>query len=226
MKHLFKFIRSYQCMAIFLTLISVNGHAGSDETKASTAGLPVNDKTLLVIGDSLSAAYKLPAKQGWVHLLEQRLQQNYDDQFQVVNASISGATTAAAIQLLSQSLTKYTPSIVILELGGNDGLQGKPVTYITENLRTLVHMSKGAGAQVLLVGVRMPPNFGSRYADPFFKQYARLAEQESLALVPFILDGVAGHEDLMLSDGLHPSAPGQEVVLENVWKELKPLLGI
>lgn len=224
MKLSLKFLRSYQYLAVFLTLVSVNGYATSDEPTAQAADASANNRTVLVIGDSLSAAYKLPAKQGWVHLLEQRLQAQHDENYQVINASISGATTAAAIQLLQQSLTKYAPSIVILELGGNDGLQGKPVSYITENLRRLVHMSKEAGAQVLLVGVRMPPNFGSRYADPFFKQYAALAEEENLALVPFILDGVAGHADLMLSDGLHPSASGQLVVLENVWRQLHPLV--
>ena len=216
--------RSYQCLAVLLMLISLNGHTASDELVAAEASGSAQRKTLLVIGDSLSAAYKLPVKQGWVYLLQQRLQQR-DPAYTVINASISGATTAAAIQLLDQSLEKHDPGVVILELGGNDGLQGKPVSYITDNLRRLIRMSKTHGAKVLLIGVRMPPNFGSRYAEPFFEQYAMLAEEEDLALVPFILDGVAGRSELMLEDGLHPSAPGQKIILQNVWRELGPLIG-
>lgn len=180
-------------------------------------------ETILVLGDSLSAAYKLSAKKGWVYLLQQKLMQE-DLAYEVVNASVSGATTAAGLQLLPQALEKHEPKLVILELGANDGLQGKPVSYITENLRQLIRVSQQSGAQVILVGIRVPPNFGKRYTEPFFEQYARLAEEENIALVPFLMDGVAGRDELMMGDGLHPKPAGQSIMLDNVWQTLSPLL--
>lgn len=178
---------------------------------------------VLVVGDSLSAAYKLSSSQGWVHLLSERISQQ---KFvaSVVNASVSGATTAAGLQILPAALESHKPSIVVLELGANDGLQGKPVSYITRNLRKLIETSQNSGAKVILVGIRLPPNFGPKYTEPFFEQYAALAEEYQLPLVPFLLGGVAGHPDYMMPDGLHPNAAGQPIVLENVWPLIEPLL--
>ena len=180
-------------------------------------------KKVLVLGDSLSAAYKLPATQGWVHLLQQRLRE-YDVSTELVNASVSGATTAAGLQILPGALAAHVPDMVIVELGANDGLQGKPVSYIRKNLQQLIEKSQAGGAKVVLLGVRLPPNFGARYAEPFFAQYASLAEQYDAVLVPFMLDGVAGQSAFMMGDGLHPNATGQVRVLENIWEVLAPYL--
>ncbi len=180
-------------------------------------------KKVLVLGDSLSAAYKLPAERGWVYLLQQRLR-DQGAATQVVNASVSGATTAAGLQILPGALATHSPDVVLIELGANDGLQGKPVPYIRKNLQQLITLAQATGAKVVLLGVRLPPNFGARYTEPFFAQYAALAVQNNLTLVPFILKGVAGQSGLMMEDGLHPNAEGQLHVLENVWAELAPIL--
>lgn len=212
---------------LMLLVLPLSVFASSDATSGSSSTSALDNssatKTILVMGDSLSAAYKLSASDGWVHLLEQRLT-SHARPYRVVNASVSGATSAAGLQLLPQSLAKHSPDIVILELGANDGLQGKPVPYITENLRRLIRMIRKEGADVLLLGVHLPPNMGSRYTKPFFAQYARLAEQEAVGLVPFLMDGVAGHPELMLDDGLHPKAEGQKILLDNVWHQLEPML--
>ncbi len=180
-------------------------------------------KKILILGDSLSAAYKLSAEEGWVHLLQARIDRDKLP-FKVVNASVSGATTAAGLQILPNALSVHQPAFVLIELGANDGLQGKPVPYIRRNLTALIKQSQDAGAKVVLVGIQLPPNFGSRYTQPFFEQYAVLAKQFGLPLVPFLLEGVAGNADLMMRDGLHPKAKAQSLVLENVWPILNPLL--
>ena len=173
------------------------------------------ETTILVLGDSLSAAYKLPEEKGWVNLLHQELtQKKYA--INLVNASISGITTVAGLQILPNALETHKPDIVILELGANDGLQGKPIAYISQNLSQLIEMAKSSGAEVLLLGIRLPPNFGSKYTEPFFQQFFDLASKHQVAHVPFLLEGVAGNPELMMSDGLHSSAAGQVVVLRNV----------
>lgn len=183
----------------------------------------VRPKKILVVGDSLSAAYKLPVQQGWVHLLRLRLEsENYS--YKVINASISGATTAAGLQLVPESLATHRPDIVLLELGANDGLQGKPVSYISKNLDRLITLTKASGAEVVLIGIRLPPNFGSRYTEPFFQQYQTLAQSHGLPLVPFLLEGIAGSARLMMEDGLHPNAEAQAMILENVWPTLRTVL--
>lgn len=183
----------------------------------------VSGKKVLILGDSLSAAYKMPNDQGWVHLLSTRLEMQ-GSSAQVINGSISGATTAAGLQLLPKLMEKHQPDVIIIELGANDGLQGKPVKYISENLRKLIQIAKSGGAHVVLFGIRLPPNFGSRYTKPFFDQFASLAEVEGVGFLPFFLTGIAGNIDLMMSDGLHPNAKGQPIVLENVWPVLESLL--
>jgi len=207
-------------MAVFLFFGTVSSPVYSHNPTELDAK---NVKKILVVGDSLSAAYKLASDQGWVHLLQHRLLEN-DYPFTVVNASISGATTAAGLQIMPKALKQHRPEIVLIELGGNDGLQGKPVPYITKNLESLIVMAKNAPAKVLLLGVRLPPNFGARYTGPFFSQYASLAERHDLALVPFFLKNVAGYPDLMMQDGIHPRAEGQPILLENVWEVLKAIV--
>lgn len=179
---------------------------------------------IVVMGDSLSAAYYIPLESGWVHLLQQRLVKEDPISVKVINSSISGATTAAGLQTLPVVLQKQQPHIVVLEMGGNDGLQGKPLPLIKGNLEKLIQLSLEADARVLLVGMRLPPNLGARYTEPFFSQYAELAEQYRIEYVPFLLEGVAGDSQLMQEDGIHPTAEAQMRILENVWPTLNMLL--
>jgi acyl-CoA thioesterase I len=185
--------------------------------------LAAQDRTILVFGDSLSAAYGLASTQGWAALLQRRLrEQGYG--YRIVNASISGETTSGGLQRLPRALRIDRPAIVLLELGANDGLRGLPLTLIRGNLAQMIRLSEQAGARVLLLGIRLPPNYGARYTDEFAAVYPELANQLRLPLVPFLLDRVALQPNLMQSDGLHPDAAGEPIVLENVWSELKPML--
>jgi acyl-CoA thioesterase-1 len=185
--------------------------------------LAAQDRTILVFGDSLSAAYGLSSAEGWAALLQRRLrEQGYG--YRIVNASISGETTSGGLQRLPRALELNRPAIVLLELGANDGLRGLPLSLIRGNLEQMIRLSQQAGARVLLLGIRLPPNYGARYADEFAALYPDLAKQYQLPLVPFLLDRVALKPNLMQSDGLHPDAAGEPIVLENVWSELKPML--
>jgi len=178
---------------------------------------------LLVVGDSLSAAYKIPMDKGWVHLLDQRLtRQGY--RYRIVNASIPGDTTSGGLARLPDDLKRYHPAIVIIALGGNDGLQGLPLEQMQSNLTRMVKLSRKSGAHVLLVGVRMPPNYGPVYTKRFEEVFKQVARKTGVPLVPEILAGVATHPELMQSGGLHPKAAGEPRVLDNVWKGLQPLL--
>lgn len=179
--------------------------------------------TVLVVGDSLSAAYGIPREAGWVVLLEQRLQQK-GYAVNVVNASISGETTHGGLARLPALLQQYQPDLVVLELGANDGLRGTMIPVIEQNLTRLSQLSQAAGAEVLLLGMRLPPNYGPRYTEQFHAMYIRVAEQSGSALVPFFMERVALDAELLLSDGLHPNAAGQPYLLDTVWPRLEPLL--
>jgi len=197
--------------------------ASFNTVHASTATHASDAQAVLVLGDSLSAAYGMPAEEGWVSLMQARIEEQ-NLSAKVVNASVSGATTAAGLQVATAALQEHQPSLVILQLGANDGLQGKPLNYIRQNLIKLITKCKQAGAEIVLLGVRIPPNYGDAYAIPFFEQYAELAEEYELALVPFFLDGIAGNPELMMTDGLHPRSLAQPIVLDNVWPTLMPFL--
>ena len=180
-------------------------------------------RTILVFGDSLSAAYGIRPEQGWVTLLAQRLQtQGYG--YQVVNASVSGETSSGGLERLPRALKLHAPAIVILELGANDGLRVLPVSAMRDNLARMVQLSQGAQARVLLVGIRIPPNYGARYTDEFARVYPGLAQQYHLPLVPFLLQKVALDPSLMQEDGLHPNAEAEPIVLDTLWPHLKPLI--
>jgi acyl-CoA thioesterase-1 len=182
-----------------------------------------SDRTILVFGDSLSAAYGIRPEQGWVALLTQRLQaQGYG--YQIVNASVSGETTSGGLQRLPRALQLHQPGIVVLELGANDALRGLPLTDTRANLAQMVRLSQAAGARVLLVGLRIPPNYGPRYTEEFANVFPELAKQYHLPLVPFLLQDVALNPARMQEDGMHPNAAGEPPVLETVWPYLKPLL--
>ena len=180
-------------------------------------------RTLLVVGDSISAGYGLADGQGWVRLLEQRLQEQKID-YQVVNASISGDTTAGGLARLLPLLADHRPEVVAIELGGNDGLRGQPLAQIERNLTALVEQAKAKGARVLLLGMRLPPNYGPRYTDGFAQVYTDVAKAQHVALVPFLLEGVGGDPAFMQPDGIHPQAIAQQRLLENAWPHLQPLL--
>ena len=181
------------------------------------------EPVVLVVGDSLSAGYGVAVDSTWVALLQQRLaKQGYG--YRVVNASISGDTTGGARTRLPRALELHKPAVVILELGGNDGLRGLPLRQVRENFQFLIERSKDAGAQVVLIGMRMPPNYGAAYADAFHALYAELARQYGTPLVGFFLDGVALDENLMQADGIHPTAAAQPRLLDNLWPALQKVL--
>ena len=182
--------------------------------------------TILVFGDSLSAGYGVPQGQGWVALLEQKLVQNklsYGS-YKVVNASISGETTSGGLAHFSDALATHKPNIVILELGANDGLRGLPITEMQANLNQMITQAKTAKAKVLLIGMKIPPNYGLKYTKNFSTVYTSSAKQYNIALVPFLLEGIAGKPELIQTDGLHPIAAAQPQLLDNVWKVLAKLL--
>ncbi|MGK9063979.1 arylesterase [Stutzerimonas chloritidismutans] len=179
--------------------------------------------TVLVVGDSISAAFGLETSQGWVHQLDERLKQR-GDEHPVVNASITGDTTAGGLSRLPTLLAEHDPEIVILELGGNDGLRGQPPSQMKQNLSRMVSLARESGARVVLLGMRLPPNLGQRYTTAFADAFDSLAQEQQLAYVPFLLEGVGGVAGMMQPDGVHPTAGAQERLLENVWPVLEPLL--
>jgi acyl-CoA thioesterase-1 len=176
-------------------------------------------QTILVLGDSLSAAYGIPREAGWVALLEGRL-----PQASIVNASISGETTEGGVNRIAALLEKHSPDIVIVELGGNDGLRGFQLQRIRDNLARLVEQSQSAGARVLLVGMKIPPNYGLRYTEGFHESFSLTAKRYDITLVPFLLDGIATDPGLMQEDGIHPNEKAQKRLLENVWPHLQALI--
>jgi acyl-CoA thioesterase-1 len=179
---------------------------------------------ILVFGDSISAGYGLArVEQGWVALLETRLKDE-DYGYQVVNASVSGETTAGGLARLPRALDLHHPKIVILELGGNDGLRALPIAQMRANLVRMVELAAAAGARVLLLGMRIPPNYGPEYTEQFRSCYSDLARDKKLPLVPFLLADIAQSPNLMQADGIHPNELGQPRLLANVWPSLQPLL--
>ena len=178
---------------------------------------------MLVYGDSLSAAYGMPERRGWVALLEERLKRERPD-YSVVNASISGETTAGGLARIAKVLEREKPAIVILELGANDGLRGLPVAAMKKNLAGIIEQAKKTGARVLLVGMRLPPNYGEPYTRAFERAFAELAKSHRTALLPFLLEGFGEKPELFQADRIHPSETAQPEVLKNVWTALRPLL--
>lgn len=180
-------------------------------------------KTVLVLGDSLSAEYGIARGAGWVTLLEQRIKAEQIDA-SIVNASISGETTSGGKARLSELLGQHRPSIVVIELGGNDGLRGLPLSAAEANLRAMIQESQKAKAKVLLVGMQIPPNYGRDYAERFSGLYQKLSKEAKVPLVPFLLEGVASRPQLFQADRIHPLAEAQPIMLDNIWPHLKPLL--
>ena len=190
------------------------------------AGFPANADTpaILVFGDSISAGYGLArVEQGWVGMLRAKLKdEGYG--YQVVNASVTGETTAGGLARLPRALALHHPRVVILELGGNDGLRALPIDQMRSNLGRMVDLSVDSGAQVLLLGMRIPPNYGPEFTEKFFAVFADVARDKRTALVPFLLNDIALSPNLMQADGVHPNELGQPKLLDNVWPRLRPLL--
>jgi len=187
------------------------------------ASTPAPSRTILVFGDSISAGFGIRVEQGWVSLLQRKLEsQGYG--YRVVNASASGETTAGGLARLPRALAVQKPVIVILELGGNDGLRALPVVQMRSNLMRMVTLSNAAGAKVLLVGMRMPPNYGPVYTQQFHAVYDDVSKYFRIPLVPFLLNDVALNGNLMQADGLHPNVEGQPKLLENIWPQLAKML--
>lgn len=181
-------------------------------------------RTILVFGDSLSAAYGIRQQDGWVALLQQRLQKQRID-YNVVNASISGETSSGGAARIEAALAAHKPAITIIELGANDGLRGLPVKQMSANLSAMVRAAQKTGSRVLLVGMRLPPNYGAQYTQEYEKAFATIARQHNAAFAPFLLEGVATRRELILEDNLHPNAAAQPLILETIWKPLQSLLG-
>lgn len=203
------------CAALLLALAS-----------AASAGA-VAQPVVLVLGDSLSAEYGLPRDTGWVKLLADRLDapaRAGGPQYSVVNSSISGETTSGGRARLPALLARHRPAVVVIELGGNDGLRGLPLVAMRTNLRAMTEASRAAGAKVLLVGLRIPPNYGRDYTQRFYTTFQEVAREQRVALAPFLLDGFADQPDLFQSDRIHPNEAAQALMLENVWPHLQPLL--
>ena len=177
----------------------------------------------MVLGDSVSAAFGIAQARGWVALLGERLKRERLD-YSVVNASVSGETTAGGLARTKPVLEKHQPAVVIIELGGNDGLRGLPVAAMKKNLSSMIEQSRKSGARVLLVGMRLPPNYGPQYTGEFERAFTELAKQHGTALVPFLFEDFAVSNGFFQPDGIHPTEAAQPVMLETVWKRLRPLL--
>lgn len=180
-------------------------------------------RSLLVYGDSLSASYGMTEEEGWVTLLEKKIQrENWS--YQVINGSVSGETSTGGLERLPAMLDSYKPELVVLELGGNDGLRGLPLNLLKNNLRDMIELIRESGAKVLLAGIQIPPNYGPRYTAPFSQVFYQIAEEDNVKLIPFLIDGIPQNPELMQDDGIHPKPEAQSIIVENVWHYLLPML--
>ena len=184
----------------------------------------VSAKTIMIVGDSLSAGYGLQPQQGWVNLLQKRLDQQYPKQHKVVNASVSGETTSGALARLPKLLQTHKPHIVVIELGGNDGLRGQPPKMIENNLAKLIQHSQKAKAQVIVFGMKIPPNYGTAYSKAFENNYKTVSQTYKVKLLPFFLEGVAGNKSLIQADQIHPNAKAQPKMLNHAYPIIKGAL--
>ncbi|WP_456448424.1 arylesterase [Thiolapillus sp.] len=200
-------------ISIFLLLLSF----------CATSAAGGQGRTIMVFGDSLSAGYGIDRASGWVKLLQHKLDAE-EQPYKVINASISGDTTRGGLERLPKALQQWSPAIVLIELGGNDGLRGLSLESMTGNLDKMIQLSKKAGARVLLLGIKLPANYGPAYGERFYRIYPSLAQKHHIPLVPFLLESVADRKTLMQADGIHPLASAQPIVMENVYRYLQPLL--
>lgn len=209
-----RFLLMFKCLAVSVL--------GFGFVALPSTAMAENPK-ILIYGDSLSAAYGIAKQQGWPSLLQNKLIAN-NYQYMVINASISGETTSGGLTRLAATLVEFRPNIIILALGANDGLRGLPLSEMSKNLSAMITLSKKSKAKVLLIGMKIPPNYGPRYAASFGQTYSQLSQQHKISLVPFMLENVAARANLIQDDGLHPNALGQPIILENIWPKLQLLL--
>jgi len=191
---------------------------------SGAAGFAHSAATILIYGDSISAGYGLPRDQGWVDLLRARLDREQSGDYKVINASVTGETTVGGKARINADLNRHQPQLVIIELGGNDGLRGTRIDTISENLAAMIAECRKHDTRVLLVGMRVPPNYGSDYEEKFRALFGSVAKAQRVALVPFLFEGFAADRGLFQSDGIHPTTAAQEKMLANVWPHLRPLL--
>ena len=213
---MFKRVLAAILLGLLLPALAVAGPAAKPK--------PAATGPVLVVGDSLSAAHNIPVAAGWVNLLDLRLKRDMKAPPAVVNASISGETSAGALTRLPALLAKHRPSVVVIELGGNDALRGLPLAQLRGNLARMIELSQAAGAKVLLVGIDVPPNYGPAYTRRFADTFAEVARAQRVAFVPFLMEGFADRPELYQPDGIHPAAQAQPLILDTVWRGLRPLL--
>ncbi|MGW9063113.1 arylesterase [Achromobacter animicus] len=208
-----------------LLLVTAFATAAAAPAHAQTASAPQGStpRTVLVVGDSLSAEYGIKRGTGWVPLLSARISEQYP-KFQVVNASISGDTTSGGVARLPALLRQHAPAVVVLELGANDALRGLPLNMTEQNLRTMTQAARKADAEVLIVGMQIPPNYGRDYAQRFAAVFSNVAKNENARLVPFLMEGIATNRAMFQADGIHPNEDAQPQLLDNVWPALRPML--
>ncbi|WP_175185358.1 arylesterase [Achromobacter animicus] len=208
-----------------LLLVTAFATAAAAPAHAQTASAPQGStpRTVLVVGDSLSAEYGIKRGTGWVPLLSARISEQYP-KFQVVNASISGDTTSGGVARLPALLRQHAPAVVVLELGANDALRGLPLNMTEQNLRTMTQAARKADADVLIVGMQIPPNYGRDYAQRFAAVFSNVAKNENARLVPFLMEGIATNRAMFQADGIHPNEDAQPQLLDNVWPALRPML--
>ena len=181
-------------------------------------------KTILILGDSLSAGYGINPQQGWVNLLQQRLDQQFPKQHKVINASVSGETTSGALARLPKLLQVHQPNIVVVELGGNDGLRGQPPQMIQKNLAQIIQRAQQAQSTVVVLGMKIPPNYGTAYSTAFENNYKVVSQQYKVKLLPFFMQGIAGHPNLIQKDLIHPNTAAQTILLNNAYPSIKSAL--
>lgn len=213
MLKIYKISRNCQLISFLLWALTVASPAMGDE----------QNRNILIMGDSISAAYGINRKEGWVSLLAARLTAT-NPTYRIINASVSGETTGGGLARLPGALARHKPIIVVLELGANDGLRGYPIHTIEQNLHRMIALCQMAKARVLLTPMQIPPNYGKRYTQAFTDLFYRVATESQVAVSPFLLDGAAGRPELVQKDGIHPTSEAQPILLANVWKELQSLL--
>lgn len=203
--------------ALYVSVLALIG-TGILGTHTATA------KTVMVYGDSISAGYGLNPEQGWVHLLQKRLEQQYPKKHNVVNASVSGETTSGGLARLPLALKTHRPDVVVLELGGNDGLRGQPPQMLQQNLAKMIQLSQQVHAKVIVLGMKIPPNYGTAYSKAFEQSYRTVSQQYKVQLLPFFMQGIAGNNQLMQKDLVHPNAKAQGILLNNVYPLIQSAL--
>tara|TARA_B110000263_G_scaffold249255_1_gene266318 strand:- start:876 stop:1526 length:651 start_codon:yes stop_codon:yes gene_type:complete len=208
---------------ITLSILLLSTSSSIAYSSTGTAISPAESTTIMVYGDSLSAGYGLPQKTGWVSMLKTQLKKQ-QAVYQIINASISGETTLGGLNRIEQALKRHHPNIVIVELGANDGLRGLPIKSIHDNLEAIVKACKQSKASILLVGMRLPPNYGTAYTKKFSAIYQQIAKRHELKLVPFLLAGFGDKPEYFQEDKMHPNKNAQEKILNNVWKVLHKMI--